>query len=58
MDETPAPKNASDPDWLWRNTNTGRSAGLYGEVLPDRSQEPSPFARSVEAAAVQEPTPL
>jgi hypothetical protein len=58
MDEAPARKIATDPDWLWRDTNTGRSAGLYGEVLPDRSQEPSPFARSVEAAADQEPTPL
>ena len=57
MGETPAPKIASDPDWFWREANTGRSAGLYGEVLPDRSQEPSPFARSVEAKG-QAPAPL
>ena len=58
MDEIPAPKFAADQDWLWRDMKTGRSAGLYGEILPKPSEEPSPFARSVEAAGGQEPAPL
>jgi hypothetical protein len=56
MSEQFEPKMATKPDWLWREAKSASSAGLYGEILPRPSDEPSEFARSIREADQAQPS--